>query len=225
MGNIVVGQVLVAAVILVVAGRTDPSLVMGTPEFVAALAADLAFIAVMVLWLRGRHAGWVHALGVPPRGARLLTVAWGMGMGLLLYPAILIVSIPIQMVFEAFAEGDVSAPEQVPAGLSIAGKLVVAVLAVFVAPVVEEFFYRGLFFRSIRDRSGFWAGAVVSSLLFGVMHYVPAPWQDALLLQTVMFVTGMGLAFIYERRGTLLAPIAAHFAFNVVGVIIILGTG
>ena len=37
------------------------------------------------------------------------------------------------------------------------------------------------------------------------------------LLVPVMFVVGMGLAFLYERRGALTASIAAHAAFNLVG--------
>jgi membrane protease YdiL (CAAX protease family) len=32
-----------------------------------------------------------------------------------------------------------------------------------------------------------------------------------------MVFVGIGLAYIYERRGSLLASIAAHSAFNMVG--------
>ena len=38
-----------------------------------------------------------------------------------------------------------------------------------------------------------------------------------------MVFTGIGLAWIYERRGSLVAPMAAHVAFNVVGLVVILG--
>ena len=56
----------------------------------------------------------------------------------------------------------------------------------------------------------------------GLAHYVPAAWQDTILLQTVMVFTGISLAWIYERRGTLVADIAAHMAFNAVGIVLIL---
>ena len=79
--------------------------------------------------------------------------------------------------------------------------------AVVVAPVTEEFLFRGLIYRSIRDRHGVALGAIVSALLFGVIHYVPGPWPDALALQITMVVTGLGLASVYEWRKTLLAPI------------------
>ena len=55
------------------------------------------------------------------------------------------------------------------------------------------------------------------------MHYVPAPAIDALVLQLTMVFTGIGLAWIYERRGTIVASMAAHMAFNVVGLVVILG--
>jgi membrane protease YdiL (CAAX protease family) len=40
---------------------------------------------------------------------------------------------------------------------------------------------------------------------------------------TVMFFTGIALCFIYERRRTIVAPIAAHVTFNVIGIVLILG--
>jgi membrane protease YdiL (CAAX protease family) len=58
--------------------------------------------------------------------------------------------------------------------------------------------------------------------LFGLAHYVPSPWRDAVLLQTIMVFTGIGLAWIYERRGNVVANIAAHMTFNTIGIVLIL---
>jgi membrane protease YdiL (CAAX protease family) len=98
---------------------------------------------------------------------------------------------------------------------------VAAIYAVVIAPVVEEFFFRGLIFRSIRDRHGFWVGAPISAVLFGSVHYVGGTGADAVVLPIVMTLTGLGLAWIYERRGALGAPIGAHMAFNVIGIALI----
>jgi len=38
-----------------------------------------------------------------------------------------------------------------------------------------------------------------------------------------MVFTGLGLAWIYERRGTIVASTAAHMAFNIVGLVLIIG--
>jgi membrane protease YdiL (CAAX protease family) len=224
-GYLAIASILVGAVIYAVAGVDDPDEISGVVEVVATFLVDLVFVAVMVAWLTKRHPGWLGALGVPPRGERLRVLAWGAGMGLLLYPAIaIVVGVPLSFLMELLSGERAVTPEQVPSDLSGAGTVLMVVLAVLVAPVMEELFYRGVLFRSIRDRYGFWVGAVVSGLLFGVAHYVPAPWQDAVLLQSVMVFTGLGLAWIYERRGTILAPIAAHMVFNIIGVAIILGT-
>ncbi|MBI2237941.1 MAG: CPBP family intramembrane metalloprotease, partial [Actinobacteria bacterium] len=74
----------------------------------------------------------------------------------------------------------------------------------------------------LRDRYGFAAGALGSAIVFGLVHYMPAPWQDTVLLMSVMVFTGLGLAYIYERRGNLVASIVAHATFNVVGLVFIL---
>jgi len=109
--------------------------------------------------------------------------------------------------------------------MSAAAKALAVVLAVAVAPVAEELFFRGMFYRSIRDRSGIAAGVALSALLFGVVHVVAAPWQDVVFLQTVMVATGAGLALIYERRANLVASIAAHMAFNTIGIFLIFRGG
>jgi membrane protease YdiL (CAAX protease family) len=43
-----------------------------------------------------------------------------------------------------------------------------------------------------------------------VFHVIP-------LLIPLMIFVGFGLAYIYERRGSLFASIAAHSTFNVIG--------
>ena len=69
-----------------------------------------------------------------------------------------------------------------------------------------------------------WPGALFSGLLFGLIHYVPAPWPDAVLLMAVMVPTGMAFAWIRARRASLYASIGAHVAFNVIGLVLIYAT-
>jgi uncharacterized protein len=113
-------------------------------------------------------------------------------------------------------------PDQLPNDLSAFGEAASVVLALVVAPVVEELFYRGFLFRGLRDRRGFWLGATVSAIVFGLVHLVPAPWRDVILLQSTLAVTGFGLAAVHEWRGTIVADWAAHVAFNVIGIVLIL---
>lgn len=224
-GNVLIGQVLVVGLLFVVAGVQQGQQLEGSMQLLATIAVDVVFAAVMVTWLGRRHSGWLQRLGLPAPGSWTGTIAWGAGMGVLLYPAIaIVVGIPLTVLFEAVSGKTVQTPEQLPAHLSAAGKALAVVLAVAVAPPTEELFFRGLLFRSIRDRHGFWPGALISSFIFGVAHYVPAPWPDAVLLQCVMIFTGLALAWIYERRGTIVANTAAHMVFNIVGLVLIFAT-
>ena len=217
--NLVLAQIVVAGVALVALGITsadDPATVY------VGIVGDLAWLAFMLVWLFRWHPGWQERIGVffGRRGLRDALV--GAGAGLLLYPLIaIVVALPLTYLFRTVSGTDATTPDQLPQHLNTAESIASVVLAVLVAPVAEELYFRGILFRSLRDRHGFWIGAIVSGLIFGAVHYVPAPWQDFMLLQSIMVFTGIALAWIYERRGNLVADIAAHMAFNTIGVILI----
>ncbi|HEX3300451.1 MAG TPA: CPBP family intramembrane glutamic endopeptidase [Actinomycetota bacterium] len=218
--NILLAQLVVGLIAFSVLGITssdDPAAVY------VGVISDLAWLGFLVLWLQMRHPGWRERLGIPMRLTGIRDAVYGWIAGLILYPAIAFaVAIPLTILFSTLSGHQATTPDQLPQNLGTGPAIASVILAVFVAPVVEELFFRGVLFRSIRDRHGFWIGAVGSGLVFGAAHYVPAAWQDTVLLQTVMVFTGIALAWIYERRGTLVADIAAHMAFNAVGIVLIL---
>lgn len=226
LGNVLIGQILVAGAILLAIGVDQVSTTggAGMPELAATLGADIATVGTIVVWLSARHPGWVQALRLPEHGKRLKEIAIAVGLGPLVYAGIAFLVVPIiAIILESIAGQGASTPEQINAeGLSSAGRILTVLVAVVAAPIAEELVFRGILFRSVRDRRGFWWGAIVSSLLFGLVHFVPAPWQDTVLLQATMVFTGLALAAIYEWRGNLLSCIVTHMSFNMVGVILIL---
>jgi len=94
-------------------------------------------------------------------------------------------------------------------GSGWAGRLVIAVFAVVLAPLAEEALFRGILFTALRDAG--WPGAAygVASVGFGAIH-----GNLAALLPLSVF--GGFLAWLYVRTGNLLAPITAHLIFNLV---------
>ena len=80
-------------------------------------------------------------------------------------------------------------------------------VAVVLAPLTEEVLFRGLLFTALKARFGRSAAFVVSSGIFALVHF-HVPTFPAL------FVLGLVLALVYERTGTLAAPMALHAAFN-----------
>jgi len=210
--------------ILLLLGETMVNGAIGQTEIFATIVGDIVMVGVLVFWLRRWHPEWRAAMVLPPARDRFWRdVLFGAIAGLILVPTVSVVSGVVAAVFREAVGHDVTVPEQVAPGLSLVAKGFLVVLAVVIAPISEEFFFRGVLFRTVRDRHGFWAAALASALPFGLVHYVPSPAIDALVLQITMVFTGLGLAWIYERRGTVVASTAAHMAFNIVGLVLIIG--
>jgi membrane protease YdiL (CAAX protease family) len=89
--------------------------------------------------------------------------------------------------------------------LLVTGALVVIV----VAPVCEELFFRGFLFRVLRTRMPLWVAALIDGILFGVVH-------GELVIVPILTALGMVLCWVYERTGTLFAPIALHALNNTI---------
>lgn len=186
--------------------------------------AAVVIIAVLVVWLSMSHRGWRDALWPPRPGTSAREVRAGVVFGIGLYPVmVIVVGGLVALILNAITGEPVEAPEQVGDRLPAVGTALTVLYAVVIAPLGEELFFRGVLFRALRDRHGFWVGAIGSGFGFGLIHYLPGSVANAALLMIVMFFTGMALCFVYERRRTIVAPIAAHVTFNVIGIVLIFG--
>jgi uncharacterized protein len=178
---------------------------------------------VLLAWLAASHRTWLQIMGLPKQGRWWIELRDTALFGLVLYPAMTIaVGVLLGLLLQAITGEQPETPEQVPTDLSAVGLAVTAVYAIVIAPVHEELFFRGILFRGVRDKRGLVAGLLVSGLGFGLIHYLEGPWQDSALLMGVMFFNGMLIAWWYERRGTIVAPLGAHMVFNVIGLSLIL---
>lgn len=194
-------------------------------SIVATVAAAVTIVAVVLLWLAKAHPGWQRVLRMPRRHRWGSDARAGVLFGIGLYPVAVVVVGGILLVLLRAVTGDtVQAPEQVPTDLSPVGIGLTVVYALVIAPFGEELFFRGVLFRALRDRFGFRIGALGSSVAFGLIHYIPGSLVDAALLMLVMTFVGAAFAFVYERRGAFASPLAAHVTFNLIGLLLILGT-
>jgi len=92
------------------------------------------------------------------------------------------------------------------------GIVLFVILAVVLAPLFEEIFFRGFLFRGFSSSWGWVAGACVSAAIFGIAHlqidvFVP------------LFALGLALAWVYKRTGSLWTSIAFHALFNALSVL------
>ena len=141
---------------------------------------------------RGSWIGFLAWLCFIP-GGLALTIGWS---SLLILSGVEPQQQPLISIFGSSAEGG---------DWALLG--VIAVLAVIVAPIAEEFLFRVLFFRWVTSRAGLTMGIVVSALVFGLIHMNAAAFLP---------ITALGalLAAVYHHTGNVWTCIALHSIFN-----------
>ena len=96
---------------------------------------------------------------------------------------------------------------------SLDGSLMSWISAVLVAPVVEEILFRGLIYTRLKKGMPMVVAAVLTSLLFGLMH-------GTIIWILYAFVLGMIMTWIFERYQSLVANIIFHLSFNAMGMLL-----
>jgi membrane protease YdiL (CAAX protease family) len=156
------------------------------------------------------------------RGSTILRdLALGVGLGVAILP-IVACGERIGCLLIDLAGGTVeiqNVVQEIAAEDSRTGLAVALVFVLVGAPLFEEMLFRGFLFHALRRALGVWPSAAISAALFAAIHgnvYATLP----------TFTLGMGLALLYERNGSLAAPMAMHATFNAVNVVtILLGRG
>ncbi len=95
------------------------------------------------------------------------------------------------------------------------GMIAAGFMVICVAPVAEEFFFRGFFYKALRSRYTVLAAAAIDGLLFGLIHY-DFSGADALLILPPLGVLGFIFCLVYERTGSLYPVIALHALNNAI---------
>ncbi len=85
-----------------------------------------------------------------------------------------------------------------------------AILVCVIAPIAEEFFFRGFFFTALRSWKGIWPAAIITGIIFGAIHGGSS--DPAFLLPLGFF--GFALCLLYVKTGSLYPCIAVHSLNN-----------
>ena len=164
--------------------------------------AELLFL-VPVWWFTVRKygAGW-DALGLRAfRGSFL-----SMGCGLM------ILSFLFNAAYGLFLSqfGLRTQIDLIPVFAELSYPLILFVAGAIIAPVVEEIFFRGFVFAGLRPRYGWKKAALISSLLFALIHLQPTAFLP-------IFLLGLIFALLYQYSGSIWPAILMHFATNALG--------
>jgi membrane protease YdiL (CAAX protease family) len=191
----------------IVAAATGASSDDENPTFtiVATLLQSIVFIGTAVLFasFTRRPEPWHFGL----RRTRLWPAVGWAALGLFsFYLFAAVYSWAVQPDAEQTVAQDLGADEG-SFGLIAAGFMIVCV-----APVAEEFFFRGFFYRALRGRYTVLVAAAIDGALFGIIHY-SGSGADGLLILPPLAALGFMFCLVYERTGSLFPVIALH-AFN-----------
>ena len=183
----------------------------GVPVWLGLVAGQVVFqgfvVASFLRVHRGRGRGWTTAFLDPAR-----TPGKEFGIGVLAGLAFLPAAYGLQAVASLFFQ---SLGLEVPAQNSVeilrqagaSGRFWLYLTAGVGAPIAEEILFRGVLFRTVRDRGFPTLALLGTAVLFGVIHF-----NLGALVPLTAF--GLLLALLTDRTGGLLAPIAAHMTFN-----------
>jgi len=173
---------------------------------VGTLVQGVFFVGAAVIFARSVTVPRPWQFGL--RGAPLWrTVGWAAAGMLAFY----VLTATYAAIVDPTAEQDVTdslGADDGTIGLIAAGLMVIAV-----APVIEEVFFRGFFYRALRTRYPMLLAALVDGLVFGIVHF-NFEGSDGLLLLPPLAMLGAIFCLVYERTGTLWAPIGMHAINN-----------
>jgi len=89
---------------------------------------------------------------------------------------------------------------------------------VLLAPFCEEIFFRGFFFAGLRTKWSLWPAALLSGVVFGLVHAPTGP-TAAIPLAGL----GVGLAWLYDKTGSIWPCVLAHFLNNALAIGVVIG--
>ncbi len=178
----------------------------GPPGLVisATLVQDIALIAAALLFA----SVWARGLTAASFGLRPVKLGPAFGWTLLTWGAFFaLTAIYIKAVGQPDEQEltrDLADEE------SVAALIGYGFLLAFVAPIAEEFFFRGFVFGVLREKIGVPGGAIATGVVFGLVHVAGSPIETV----GVLIILGVLLCFLYQRTGSLLPCIALHALNN-----------
>ena len=155
---------------------------------------------------------WLAARVAPPRPWQFGLRGTPFWRGVKWAAIALAIYVPFDLLYTAVVHPhEQTTLKELGAGSSDLATLLIGVLVVGVAPLVEEFFFRGFFYTSLRTRFPFVAAALIDGIVFGAVHAQSGP-------QAIPPLVFLGFAFCvaYEATGSILPGVILHSLNNMV---------
>ena len=190
----------------------------------------IATMAVIVLLVRGHFARRLKGFGLNPKtipgdfGAALVNL---LSIWPIVLAAIILTTYLGKLIFGP--EFQLQQHEElkiITTHPQLPLRILIVVVAVVIAPLIEEMLFRGLFqtmlrsylsdfgFRisSFRCRQSAWLSIAISSGIFAMVHSNTGHWP-------ALFALSVCMGYAYEKSGSLFRPIFIHSLFNAASII------
>lgn len=223
------GLLPIAAIVAVLAGEYlglrgwhPHGAVRDTAFAIASILHYAAAVAVIVRYgrpLARQPGGWSAAFGLS--WPRLRDAALGAAGAIAEFVARAIIAIVLLILIPTLRNGDpnnVNLHDRPTAEL-----LTLVIVAVVIAPPIEELIFRGLLLRTLMRRYGFWPAALLSTGCFAILHlYEVSGIASQILLFASIFTFGLGQCLLVRWTGRLATSTIAHAVTNAAGFLLAL---
>ncbi len=171
---------------------------------------QFSMVALVFLLLRKTKSPWCAAFGPIGRPAFRLWLEpalFGMGFvfpafGLHFISQTMLTQFGHEPVVQEAVQMVMATEHPVEVGLQV-------ISVVIMAPIAEELLFRGILYNTIKHAGYPLAGMFASAALFALVH-------GSLTLILPLFVMGFALAWVYEKSGSIIAPMVMHATFNAI---------
>jgi membrane protease YdiL (CAAX protease family) len=205
-----VALILTLVVVGIVAAATGATTTDENPTFtvVATFLQGVIFIGTAVLFASFSGKPRLEDFGLR-RTPFWPTVGWA-ALGLASFYA-------LAALYTAIVQPDTeqTVAQDLGANQGTVGLIAAGFMVICVAPVAEEFFFRGFFYRALRSRYSVLGAALIDGLLFGAIHW-DFSTADGLLIIPPLAALGFMFCLVYERTGSLYPVIALHALNNAI---------
>jgi membrane protease YdiL (CAAX protease family) len=161
-------------------------------------------VLLLAAWIMARIEGRILAdYGLPWRRAfcRQFWQAWAVSF------VSLTVMLAVLWLARSFSLGSLQLH-----GADILKNAMLWAVAMTLAPIFEEFFYRGYLQFTLTSGIGFWPAALITSVLMGTAHMLNPGWRVVGLVATSGY--GLVACLLLRRTGDLWTPIGLHAGWN-----------
>ena len=179
---------------------------MRTRELVLNAAFSIGLLLVVVTFLRFRRLEIERLAGFSKIGF-LRAFSTGTVLMLAAYPLIFLADLLTQKLAGGTKSDRQEIVELFNASTSLDQRVAIIVLAVAIAPLVEEFLFRFFFYGVLKRYFGRGTGLVANALMFAAVHtHLPSFLP--------LFILGSCLTLAYEWSGSILVSMTMHALFN-----------